>query len=63
MTLFQVSVLLFTRVAAEVYFEPAGLVVTLVTARIGACELSHFSEVGSVVGEEGAESDEGLLAS
>jgi len=63
MTLFQVSVRFFTRVAAEVYFETTGLVITLVTARISACELSHFSEVGSVVGEQGAESDEGLLAS
>lgn len=49
--------------AAEVYFEPASLVITLVTARIGACKLSHFSEVGSVVGEQGAESDEGLFTS
>lgn len=47
----------------EVYFKPAGLVISLVTARIGAGELSHFSEVSSVVGEQGAESDEGLLTS
>ncbi len=48
---------------AEVYFEPTGFVISLVTARIGASEMSHFSEVGPVVGEQGTESDEGLLTS
>lgn len=54
---------LFTCVAAEVYFEPTGLVISLITAGVCAGELSHFSEVGPVVGEQGAESDEGLLTS
>ncbi len=48
---------------AEVYFEPTSFVISLVTARIVTSELSHFSEVGPVVGEQGTESDEGLLTS
>lgn len=62
-TLYQVSAYLFTCVTAEVYFEPTGFVISLVTARIGTSEMSHFSEVGPVVGEQGTESDEGLLTS
>ena len=46
----------------QVDLEPAGLVVQLAAARVGAGEVARFPEVGAVVREEGAESDEGLLA-
>lgn len=41
--------------------ETTGLVVRLITAWVSAGEVACFSEVGSIVGEEGTEGDEGFL--
>ena len=46
----------------QVDLEPTGLVVQLAAARVGTGEVARFPEVGAVVGEEGTEGDEGLLA-
>lgn len=52
-----------TCVTTKVYFEATGLVISLITARVSAGKLAHFSKMGSVVGEQGAEGDESLLTS
>lgn len=46
---------------SHVDLEAAGLVVGLIAARIGASEVTRFSEVSAIVGEECAEGDEGFL--
>lgn len=38
-----------TSVTPHVYFETAGFVVRLVTARVRACEVACFFEVGTIV--------------
>ena len=50
-----------TGVTPHVDLEAAGLVVGFVAARVAAAEVARLSEVGAVVGEQGAEGDEGFL--
>lgn len=45
----------------QVNLEAAGLVICLVAAGVGAGEVARLSEVSAVVGEQGAEGDEGFL--
>lgn len=50
-----------TGVTSHVDFETTGLVIGLVTARVGAGEMARFSEVSAIVREQGTEGDEGFL--
>lgn len=50
-----------TCVTSRVDLETTGFVIDLATARVRAGEVTRFSEVSAIVGEEGTEGDESFF--